>query len=366
MRAALASLCVVLTASLNMEDMDSMNVCGVDAQQKGGAWSFKDCDGFTLFQIYLGPDGAEAVAAGLAENQRNHGNDIKLFQVAKAGTGNAGGTALARALKDHAELRTIDLRGNELGDETMLALAETLGSTTSKRLEVLRLDYNAIGDAGVGALAAALKPAVQLETLILNDNKIGDAGVIALANALTGDSGLAPLVDGYAPFCKHLFVPNFVGAKLNYLEITPDNESCMRSGYEARTEKELPVLVRWFPADLATPAPVVDASQDLVRANDLERLAVVVREVGRGRDVLVDRWDLAIDIAEDAGLDPMPHLGPDGITPTPEGRARLADSTARAIADVLLRAVLSWRRFARGEGTQLLEGIPRPRHLELG
>ena len=117
---------------------------------------------------------------------------------------------------------------------------------------------------------------------------------------------------------------------------------------------------------VATPAPVLDASQDLVRANDLERLAVVVREVGRGRDVLVDRWDLAIDIAEDAGLDPMPHLGPDGITPTPEGRARLADSTARAIADVLLRADLSWRRFARGEGTQLLEGIPRPRHLELG
>ena len=176
-----------------MEDMDSMNVCGVDAQQKGGAWSFKDCDGFTLFQIYLGPDGAEAVAAGLAENQRNHGNHIKLFQVAKAGTGNAGGTALARALKDHAELRTIDLRGNELGDETMLALAETLGSTTSKRLEVLRLDDNAIGDAGAGALAAALKPAVQLETLILNDNKIGDAGVVALADALTGDGGLAPL-----------------------------------------------------------------------------------------------------------------------------------------------------------------------------
>ena len=193
MRAALASLCVVLTASLNMEDMDKMNVCGVDAQQKGGGWSFKDCDGLTLFQIYLGPDGAEAVAAGLAENQRNHGNDIKLFQVAKAGTGDAGGTALARALKDHAELRTIDLRGNELGDETMLALAETLGSTTSKRLEVLRLDGNAIGDAGVGALAAALKPAVQLETLILNDNKIGDAGVVALADALTGDGGLAPL-----------------------------------------------------------------------------------------------------------------------------------------------------------------------------
>ena len=168
-----------------MEDMDSMNVCGVDAQQKGGAWSFKDCDGFTLFQIYLGPDGAEAVAAGLAENQRNHGNDIKLFQVAKAGTGNAGGTALARALKDHAELRTMDLRGNELGDETMLALAETLGSTTSKRLEVLRLDGNAIGDAGVVALADALTGDGGLAplTIRLENNQFGDVGIRALAAA---------------------------------------------------------------------------------------------------------------------------------------------------------------------------------------
>ena len=32
------------------------------------------------------------------------------------------------------------------------------------------------------------------------------------------------LHDGYAPFCKHLFVPNFVGAKVNVLPITPENE----------------------------------------------------------------------------------------------------------------------------------------------
>jgi len=30
------------------------------------------------------------------------------------------------------------------------------------------------------------------------------------------DSGSAPLVDGYAPFCKHIFVPNFAG-RLMYL-----------------------------------------------------------------------------------------------------------------------------------------------------
>ena len=40
------------------------------------------------------------------------------------------------------------------------------------------------------------------------------------------ESGEYPLVDGYAPFCKHLFVPNFVGGSITvpYLKITPENE----------------------------------------------------------------------------------------------------------------------------------------------
>eukprot|EP00238_Polyblepharides_amylifera_P010950 CAMPEP_0196590790 /NCGR_PEP_ID=MMETSP1081-20130531/67569_1 /TAXON_ID=36882 /ORGANISM="Pyramimonas amylifera, Strain CCMP720" /LENGTH=213 /DNA_ID=CAMNT_0041913989 /DNA_START=309 /DNA_END=950 /DNA_ORIENTATION=+ len=60
-------------------------------------------------------------------------------------------------------------------------------------------------------------------------------------------SGEAPLVDGYAPFCKHVFVPNFVGARLSVLKITEENEPLLRSGYSARTPAELPVLTRWFP-----------------------------------------------------------------------------------------------------------------------
>ena len=65
-------------------------------------------------------------------------------------------------------------------------------------------------------------------------------------------SGKAALVDGYAPFCKHLFVPNFTEAKVNALEITSENESLMRSGYLARQEGELAVLSRWFPRDAVT------------------------------------------------------------------------------------------------------------------
>lgn len=59
------------------------------------------------------------------------------------------------------------------------------------------------------------------------------------------------LRDGYAPFCKHIFLENdFTDAVTNVLPITPENEGLLRSKYEARNDKELPVLVRWFPVDL--------------------------------------------------------------------------------------------------------------------
>lgn len=62
-----------------------------------------------------------------------------------------------------------------------------------------------------------------------------------------GDSG-AVLKDGYAPFCKHLFVRNFVpSATLTTMGITRENEALLRTKYVARTENELPVLTRFFP-----------------------------------------------------------------------------------------------------------------------
>jgi Protein of unknown function (DUF3228) len=69
------------------------------------------------------------------------------------------------------------------------------------------------------------------------------------------------LVDGYAPFCKHIFIPCFVeGVKAPTVKIDSSNEHLLRSRYEARTEKELPVLVRYFPADkvAASPAKYLD------------------------------------------------------------------------------------------------------------
>ena len=54
------------------------------------------------------------------------------------------------------------------------------------------------------------------------------------------------LKDGYAPFCKHLFLENFTDSISAFIELTPENEKYLRSAYEARTESELPILNRWL------------------------------------------------------------------------------------------------------------------------
>lgn len=63
----------------------------------------------------------------------------------------------------------------------------------------------------------------------------------------------AGLVDGYAPFCKHVFVENFVGAKVGALEITDKNKHLIHSGYTKRRPEELAVLTRLDDASCLLP-----------------------------------------------------------------------------------------------------------------
>jgi hypothetical protein len=65
----------------------------------------------------------------------------------------------------------------------------------------------------------------------------------------------AKLRPGYADFCKHIFVENFTEALVTSLEITPENEHLITTAYEARTETELPVLVRYFPHNVVGHVP---------------------------------------------------------------------------------------------------------------
>jgi len=58
------------------------------------------------------------------------------------------------------------------------------------------------------------------------------------------------LQDGYAPFCKHLFLKNdFTQAKVNVLPLTEENEVFVRTEYQARNDKELPILQRFIPLE---------------------------------------------------------------------------------------------------------------------
>jgi hypothetical protein len=65
----------------------------------------------------------------------------------------------------------------------------------------------------------------------------------------------AELKPGYDYFCKHMFVENFTDTKIGAMEITDSNKHLLQSAYEARTEKELPVLARWFPKESFAEVP---------------------------------------------------------------------------------------------------------------
>ena len=54
------------------------------------------------------------------------------------------------------------------------------------------------------------------------------------------------VLDGYADFCKLHVHRNWTSTRCFALPITPENQHLLRSGYEARTKSELPVLNRWF------------------------------------------------------------------------------------------------------------------------
>ena len=54
------------------------------------------------------------------------------------------------------------------------------------------------------------------------------------------------VIQGYAPFCVLHAHRNWTSTRCSVIAINDDNRRFLRSGYEARTRAELPVLVRWF------------------------------------------------------------------------------------------------------------------------
>ena len=67
------------------------------------------------------------------------------------------------------------------------------------------------------------------------------------------ESGKLELKDGYAPFCKHLFVENFADVTCGYVKKTAETISLIESSYELRQEGELAVLVEYISREKLAP-----------------------------------------------------------------------------------------------------------------
>ena len=71
-----------------------------------------------------------------------------------------------------------------------------------------------------------------------------------------------------------MFVPNFAGIDCGYVEITSETKPLIESGYEARSEKELPVLVEYIdrtklPAPKATHMDIILYSREqIIKENE--------------------------------------------------------------------------------------------------
>lgn len=76
-------------------------------------------------------------------------------------------------------------------------------------------------------------------------NAIQDCSAEAFERRLNEEAPLKVL-PGYAPFCRLHVHPNWTSTRCMAVPISDANRHLLRSGYEARSKAELPVLVRWF------------------------------------------------------------------------------------------------------------------------
>ena len=103
----------------------------------------------------------------------------------------SGAIALLRVL-NKLSVTTLDLSGNKISDEAIMALAAMLNANDS--ITTLDLRNNRIGDDGCTGLAEMLKTNKSITTLNLAyNNQITDIGVCALADALLSNRTLASL-----------------------------------------------------------------------------------------------------------------------------------------------------------------------------
>lgn len=91
---------------------------------------------------------------------------------------------------------------------------------------------------------------------MIDADEKGFGTVTVQEKQLHSSGNFCKIMDGYAPFCKLIAVPNFTNARVGSLPITIANHQYIRHGYSSRNDRELPVLTRWF--ELPTGVPLAE------------------------------------------------------------------------------------------------------------
>lgn len=127
--------------------------------------------------------------------------------------------------------------------------------------------------------------------------------LVDLANRAVSEG--AVLADGYAPFCKHLFLENPSPTKAGVAKITSENQHLLRSGYESRRPEELPVLQCWFEGLEAPRAEYLD----LILYSREQLMAEDEGKPETERDVPDAQWGIvAINAELQSAESPMPPV----------------------------------------------------------
>lgn len=147
----------------------------------------------------------------------------------------------------------------------------------------------------------------------------------------------AALVDGYAPFCKHLFLANDSPTRASFAPITSENAHLLKSGYAARREGEMAVLERWF----ETEAPVANWLDVILYSH--AQLVAEAADYPEDQAVPECDWGIVSIIGTlEASEPPMPP-----ITQWRNALGRAAGGSGRDIdPEAYAKAVAFWDRHA--------------------
>ena len=184
--------------------LGAAQITGVGASVLAGTLSAagSTVESLRLDWNHIGDAGASAIGRALRGNQKLH-----VLGLERCGVGDAGATAIAIALGasdpsaeslyDPLEpaatsaMEELRLEGNRIGAAGAVALADAL--RVNHRLTSLSLALNPLGPEGARAIASALKHNRGLTMLDLGECSIGEVGAAALGRALRGNTVLRSL-----------------------------------------------------------------------------------------------------------------------------------------------------------------------------